>query len=144
MSSATADPVVVVAYVLTGLAALVVVLTRLRLAASHPGTLLASHTWLGMLGVVIWTVFLVAPGDTTAGGSLVGVVALGCWWVVSLAGLVIMMRWMPSRSRGKRAARTASPAADSWTRGPGLSLLAHVGMFLGVCFFTWAYVTGAV
>lgn len=143
MSSPTAD---VVAYVLTALAAVVVVLTRLRLSSSHRGTLLNAHTYLGLLGVVVWTVFLVAPDETVAGDSLVGLIGLGCWWVVSILGLVIMMRWMPSRrsSRGKRAARACSSAADSWTSGPGLSVLGHVGLFLGACFFTWAYVTGAV
>ena len=33
---------------------------------------------------------------------------------------------------------------DSWSEGPGLSILAHVGMLVGVCVFTWAYLTSAV
>lgn len=141
MSSAAPE---IVAYVLTGLAALVIVLTRLRLAQTHPGPLLDVHTGVGLVGVIVWTVFLVAPDEPERIWSLVGVIGLGCWWVVGIAGLFVLVRWMPPRSRGKRAARSTRPAADSWSRGPWLSLLAHLGMFAGVGFFTWAYVTGAV
>jgi hypothetical protein len=33
---------------------------------------------------------------------------------------------------------------DSWSEGPGLSVLAHVGMLVGVILFTFAYLTNAV
>ena len=132
------------AYVLTGLVGLVVVLTRLRLAQTHPGRLLDAHTGIGLVGLVVWTLFLVWPHDSWPGGSLVGVVGLGCWWVVGVLGLVILARWVPSGRGGRRAARRAARPSDSWSRGPWLSVLAHVGSFLAVGYFTWAYVTGAV
>ena len=49
------------------------------------------------------------------------------------------MRWLPSR--GKHA---PTATEDTWSEGPGLSVLAHVGMLVGVCVFTWAYLTSAV
>jgi hypothetical protein len=132
----------VIVYVLTGLAALVVVLTRLRLGRGRAGAgrhevgpaLLSLHTGAGVLALVTWTVFLVAPEDSAAGDPLVGIVALGLWWLVALAGLLILVRWLPSRGRHAAAERT-----DSWSQGPGLSVLAHVGMVVGVGVFTWAY-----
>ena len=49
---------------------------------------------------------------------------------------MILVRWMPAG--GKHA---SSPTEDTWSRGPGLSVLAHVGMLVGVVVFTWAYLT---
>ena len=137
----------VIVYVLTALAAVVVVLTRLRLGRKDDaagrfelgGGLLHLHTIAGVLALLIWVVFLVAPSDSTAGGSAVGIAALALWWVTSVCGLLILVRWMPSRGKHASAGTT-----DSWSEGPGLSVLAHVGMFVGVCVFTWAYLTSAV
>ncbi|GAB7005109.1 hypothetical protein JCM18899A_25820 [Nocardioides sp. AN3] len=133
----------IVAYVLTALGALAVLLTRLRLRHSHAGWPLAVHTVAGVVAVVLWLLFLVFPNDSFFGGSLMGVIALAFWWVVTATGLILLARWMPSRSRGKRAATTVS-AADSWTGSPWLSMLAHLGMLLGVSWFTWAYATSAI
>lgn len=140
-------PTQVIVYVLTALAAVVVVLTRLRLGKQDAAAgrfqvgrqLLNLHTGAGGLALVIWLVFLIAPGDTTAGGSTVGIIALAFWWIVALAGLLILVRWLPSH--GKHA---SSGAEDTWSEGPGLSVLAHLGMFVGVCVFTGAYLTAAV
>jgi hypothetical protein len=128
----------IVAYVLTALGALAVVLTRLRLRRSHAGFPLAAHTVAGTIAVVLWLVFLLAPSDTFLGGALLGVIALAFWWMMTAAGLTLLVRWLPSRSRGKRAAATVD-AADSWTGTPWLSALAHIGTLLGVSWFTWAY-----
>ena len=95
--------------------------------------------WLGALALVVWLVFLVSPEDTPSGDPLVGVVALGLWWAVAIAGLMILVRWLPSKGRHAVAA-----AEDTWSSGPGLSLLAHLGMVVGVAVFTWAYWTAAV
>lgn len=141
MSTAT------IVHVLTALAAVVVVLTRLRLGRGeqvagrlHVGrTLLNVHTGAGALATVAWVVFLVADEETVAGGAEVGIVALGLWWVVVLAGLLILVRWLPSHGR-----HAAPGVNDSWSEGPGLSVLAHVGMLVGVAVFTWAYLTQAV
>ena len=45
----------------------------------------------------------------------------------AVAGLLILVRWLPSR--GKHAAEARE---DTWSEGPGLSILAHVGMLVGV------------
>ena len=136
----------VIVYVLTALAAVVVVLTRLRLrgegGAGHlsvPHGLVNVHSVAGTLALVVWVVFLVADDETTLGGEAVGIVALALWWVTVVAGLLVLVRWLPSRGRHATAARE-----DSWSEGPGLSVLAHVGMLVGVCVFTYAYLTSAV
>jgi hypothetical protein len=54
--------------------------------------------------------------------------------VVTVAGLLILVRWLPSH--GKHA---SDGSHDSWSDGPGLSVLAHVGMLVGVVIFTVAY-----
>lgn len=128
-----------IVYVLTFLSAVVIVLTRVRLsqaqaAGQHQvgmGTVNA-HTGFGVIALVIWVVFLVTGNDM----SLVGVVALFFYWLTVVAGLLILLRWMPSRGR-----HASASADDSWSEGPGLSILAHVGMLVGVCVFTWFYAT---
>lgn len=133
----------VIVYVLSALAALVVVLTRLRLGRDdgaagrlHVGSrLLDVHTGSGVAALVVWLVFLIggdAFSDNVAG--VVGILALALWWVVVVAGLLILVRWLPSR--GKHA---APGTEDSWPAGPGLSVLAHVGMLVGVLVFTYFY-----
>lgn len=138
----------VVVYVLTFLGAVVVALTRLRLGRSEEGgarrvdvgpTWLLVHTVLGSLAVLVWLVFLVAPEDSVPGDPLVGIVALGLWWATAIAGLMILVRWLPSKGR-----HAVEVPEDSWSSGPGLSLLAHLGMVVGVAVFTWAYWTAAV
>jgi hypothetical protein len=128
-----------IVYVLTFLSAVVVVLTRVRLsqdqaAGQHQvgmGTV-NTHSAFGVVAVVLWVVFLVTGHDM----SLVGVVALFFYWLTALVGLMILLRWMPSR--GKHASGTTD---DSWSEGPGLSILAHAGMLVGVLVFTWFYAT---
>lgn len=138
----------VVVYVLTFLGAVVVALTRLRLGSSEEGgarrvdvgpTWLLAHTVLGSLALVVWLVFLIGPEDSVPGDPLVGIVALGLWWGTALAGLMILVRWLPSKGR-----HAVEVPEDSWSSGPGLSLLAHLGMVVGVAVFTWAYWTAAV
>jgi hypothetical protein len=136
----------VVVYVLTALSAVVVVLTRVRMRHGrgagrfHVGNrLLDLHTASGVAAVIAWTVFLVAPEDSPAGTSTMGIVGLGLYWVVTVAGLLILVRWLPSH--GKHA---SDGSRDSWSDGPGLSVLAHVGMVVGVVVFTVAYLTAKV
>lgn len=138
----------VVVYVLTFLGAVVVALTRLRLGRSEEGgarrvdvgpTWLLAHTVLGSLAVLVWLVFLLGPEDSVPGDPLVGIVALGLWWGTAIAGLMILVRWLPSKGR-----HAVEVPEDSWSSGPGLSLLAHLGMLVGVAVLTWAYWTAAV
>ncbi len=137
-----------IVYVLTALAAVVVVLTRLRLRRDRAGAgrvdiargPVGTHTVSGTLALVAWVAFLVA-GDSLSEGAAtaLGLVALVLWWVVTIAGLLILVRWLPSR--GKHA---AAGTEDSWSSGPGLSVLGHVGMVVGVAVFTFAYLTKVV
>ncbi len=129
-----------IVYVLTALAAVVILLTRLRLGRGDSGRvttsqrLLTVHTVVGVLALITWVVFLVADDDAMAGSEVVGIVALGFWWITVWAGLLILVRWLPSRGR-----HASDAQHDSWSKGPWLSLLAHLGLLVAVCFFTWAY-----
>ncbi len=137
----------VIVYVLTALAAVVVVLTRVRLREEGAaagrfqmgGGLLNLHTVAGALALIVWTTFLVAGSESALGNSTTGIIALAFWWITVVAGLLILVRWLPSH--GKHASEVAE---DTWAEGPGLSILAHVGLLVGVCVFTWAYLTAAV
>ena len=120
--------------VLTVLAAVVVVLTRVRLSKndgaaagrlSIPKNLLDTHTGAGVLALLIWIGFLVT------GAEVVGWIALASWWITVVAGLLILARWMPAQGR-----HSSGPVADTWGEGPGLSVLAHVGLLVGVIIFT--------
>lgn len=136
----------VVVYILTALAGVVVVLTRLRLRGEQGAGryklgngLVNLHSVAGGLAFVVWVVFLVAGEDTPVGGPLSGIVALGLWWITVIAGLLLLVRWLPSHGRHSNDVRE-----DSWSEGPGLSILAHVGLLVGVLVFTFAYLTAAV
>lgn len=138
----------VVVYVLTALAGVVVVLTRLRLRRRREGAgrvaiargPVGVHTVAGVLALLTWGTFLIA-GDRLSEdtASLVGIAGLVLWWVVTLAGLLILLRWLPARGR-----HAAAAVEDSWSEGPGLSILAHLGMVVGVVVFTYAYLIKAV
>lgn len=138
----------VIVYVLTALAAVVVVLTRLRLRPEvrEQGALTIArapvtvHTVAGALALVSWTTFLVTAdslGENTV--TLIGIFALACWWVTVVAGLLLLVRWLPVRGR-----HAGPGAADTWSDGPALSVLAHVGLLVGVVVFTYAYLVSAV
>lgn len=137
----------VIVYILTALAAVVVVLTRLRLGKQEGGagrvsvgaSLLNVHTAAGTLALVVWVAYLFASEGTPMGGELAGIIGLALWWVVTIAGLLILVRWIPSRGRHATSAKQ-----DTWSEGPGLSILAHVGMLVGVLVFTYAYAESLV
>lgn len=136
-----------IVYILTALAALVVVLTRVRLGGDKEGAgrlqtssmLLTVHTGAGILAIIAWVVFLVTGIGDGVGNSIVGIVGLAFFWLTAVAGLMILVRWLPSRGK-----HSSDAVHDSWSEGPGLSVLAHVGMLVGVCVFTWAYLTSAI
>ena len=137
----------VVVYILTALAAVVVVLTRLRLGKSEGGAgrvnvgtaLLNVHTFAGVLALAGWVTYLLASEDTPLGGELAGIIALALWWIVTVAGLLILVRWLPSHGR-----HATKAVEDTWSEGPGLSILAHVGLLVGVLVFTYAYANSHV
>ena len=53
---------------------------------------------------------------------------------VAAFGLLLLLRWLPSG--GKHATAVEE---DEWSEGPGLSILAHFGLLIGVAIFTYAY-----
>lgn len=127
---------------LTALAAVVVLLTRVRLGATdhRPAgrmdfskTVLTTHTAAGVVALLLWVPGLIVASRTLA------LLGLGAWWVVTVAGLLLLARWLPAH--GKHAGEAV---ADEWTEGPGLSLLAHLGMLGGALFFTWAVLAQGV
>jgi uncharacterized membrane protein len=128
-----------IVYVLTFLSAVVVVLTRVRLsqaqaAGQHQvgmGTVNV-HTVCGVIALLCWVPFLALGHDN----SLLGVIGLFFYWLTVIAGLMILLRWMPSRGR-----HASGSTDDSWSEGPGLSILAHVGLLVGVVVFTWYFAT---
>ena len=110
----------VIVYVLTALAAVVVVLTRLRMRGVKGAArvfvgraLLNIHTVAGVLALAVWVAFLVASDDSALGSAAAGVVGLGLWWVVTVAGLLMLVRWVPSH--GRHAAISAAEGR-SWIR----------------------------
>ena len=130
-----------VLWMLTALAAVVVLLTRMRLSATGrqpghaqiPGAILNAHTVLGVTALAVWIYYLTSPSD------LLGIVALVVWWFEVVVGILILARWLPG------AGRHAAPAVDdSWAEGPYLSILGHVGLLLGVAFFTYCVLAGNI
>lgn len=130
-----------IALVLTALAAVVVVLTRVRLAGRGseaagrlgiPRSLVTVHTLFGVLALGAWGAFLL-----TDVRKWIGYAGLLCWWVTTVAGLLILLRWLPARGR-----HASGPAADSWGEGPGLSVLGHVGLLVGSVVWTYLLVSG--
>ena len=123
-----------ITWVLTVLAAVVVVLTRVRLSREDgdtagrvaiPKAVLNLHTIAGVPALVVWVAFLLT------GSTVLGVVGLLLWWVTVVAGLLVLARWMPAKGR-----HSSGPATDSWGEGPGLSVLAHVGLLVGAVIWT--------
>jgi hypothetical protein len=129
-----------IAFVLTALAAVVVVLTRVRLASREevaagrldiPRGLVNVHTTFGVLALGLWGYFLLA----TSPDKTYGYAGLGAWWITTVAGLLILLRWLPAHGR-----HASGPAADSWGEGPGLSVLGHVGLLVGSVVWTYLLV----
>jgi hypothetical protein len=132
-----------ITWFLTALGAVVVLLTRIRLGGASAGesnrasgvagvssALLRMHTTVGVLTLLVWIVALVTTRREIAFGALAG------WWLLAIVGLLLLARWLPSASKHAKGA-----AADAWGSGAGLSLLGHVGMLLGVSYFTFVTFT---
>jgi amino acid transporter len=128
-----------IAFVLTALAAVVIVLTRVRMSSRDedaagrvdiPHVLVNVHTIFGVLALGLWGTYLLATVDKVYGWA-----GLACWWITTVAGLLILARWIPARGR-----HASGPAADSWGEGPGLSVLGHVGLLVGSIVWTYLLV----
>lgn len=132
-------------YLLTGVAGIIVLLTRLRMRSGGGGRVSSAttwarvHAWCGLLGVIVWLVFLAFPSENPLGSSLTGIFGLFFWWLTVCAGLLMLTRWIKPRGRRARAV-----VGDSWSEGPALSVLAQVGLLAIVAYFTWAYLIQVV
>ena len=130
-----------VLWMLTALGAVVILLTRMRLSANArqsghaqiSGTILNAHTVLGVSALAVWVYYLTSPSDG------LGLVSLALWWHEVVVGILNLLRWVPGGGR-----HAAPSVDDSWATGPSLSILGHVGMLLGVAFFTYCVLTGKV
>lgn len=132
----------ILVYLATALVAVVVALTWLRLRAAdlHTGRFVPRlHVIAGLVGLVVWVVFLVFPVGSPLGSSLAGVVGLFFLWLVVVAGIFLMVRWLPSR--GKHAGAGNHRRGGT---GPALSVVVHMSTLVLVVWLTWAYVTTIV
>ncbi len=127
-----------VLWMLTALAAVVVLLTHMRMSSTAvqsghariPQAIITSHTVVGVLALAVWIGFLSSANQRVGYGGLL------LWWIEVVLGVAILSRWLPGAGR-----HTSEATDDTWADGPGLSLLGHVGLLLGACFFTWAVLT---
>lgn len=136
------DPMpVIISTVLLVLAVVLVVLTRLRLASGEerasghldiPKSVVDAHTVVGSLAIVVWGTYLFFGVDW-----VVGFLGLLLWWGTTVIGLLILMRWMPSKGR-----HASEGSGDSWTEGPWLSMVAHLGALVGAIVWTTFFVLG--
>lgn len=125
---------VALVYLLTIASLIAVIGTRLRLRGGS--SWLHLHTGFGVVGFVLWMAFLIAPESSTLGSAEVGIVGLGCWWVVSVVGLMLIQS--SRRGRGRRVAHGR--------RGGGqvFAAIVHVGVFAAWVVCTYAYATKKV
>lgn len=137
-----------VLWMLTALAAVVVLLTWMRMKASAtrtghaaiPQGIVTGHTLFGVVALGVWAYYLTSP-STSLGPVSLGVVSLVLWWIEVILGLLILMRWLPGAGGGLHADDAKD---DSWADGPALSILGHIGMLLGIGFFTFVVLTDRV
>lgn len=126
----------VFAWILVALAALVLVLTPLRLRASRnqegmvdfSDWALNLHSITLVIGLGLIVLRLLDIHESTM-ATWLAILALV---IASLIGLSFLARWRRPRSR-----HAVDFAGDSWTRGPWLSQVAHVGLTIGTVLFTW-------
>ncbi len=122
----------------TGLAAVIVLLVAIvNGRAGFRGWPLI-HTLAGLLGLLVWGAFLVAPAGTWLGGSGVGIVGLAFWWIVGVVGVVLLVAAFPRRARGVRT------SADRGSTGSWWAVLGHLVVVATVAVMTWAYLVQRV
>ena len=85
---------------------------------------------VGVLTLVVWVFALVTAQELAA------YAALAAWWLLTIIGLLLLARWLPSGGR-----HSGEKAVDAWGAGAGLSALGHLGMLVGVCYFTFVTLT---
>ena len=122
-------------WMLTGLAAVVVLLTRMRLSnerqqsghAMVPLTIVNAHTLVGVVALGVWIYYLTSPDD------LVGVIALGVWWVEVGIGMLILARWVsrPGKHAADATGDTLGAGAGAVGPRPHRDAARHLLLHLG-------------
>ena len=127
-------PLLVAWFVALGV--LVFVLTPLRLRRSKgeqgmtdfSGWVLNAHSITLFVGLGLISLRLLDVHTSAAAAWL----AIICMVIASLIGLSFLGRWRRTGSRHSEAFQ-----GDSWTRGPWLSQIAHIGTALGTIALAW-------
>lgn len=124
------------AWILVGLATLVLVLTPVRLRAARgragmvefSGWVLNLHSIALVVALALIVLRLLGVHESGAAtwAAIAGLV------IASLIGLSFLARWRRPRSR-----HAVGFDGDGWTSGPWLSQLAHIGLTLGTFVFAW-------
>lgn len=130
----------IIVWVLFTLALLVVLLTRVRLRSEEEGggkkvsrLAVNIHTAAGVFTAIAWV------GYKATGEALLGMIGLIVWWVLAFAGLALLVRWLPTHGK-----HVSHEDEDEWAEGPGLSLVAHFGVVIGITVVTLLYATNKV
>ncbi len=131
------------AWLLLALGALVLVLTQVRLRSSKGGrgmtdiapAAINGHTGLGLLAGVIVALRLLGLHESGT-ATWVAIVAMA---IAALLGLAFLARW-----RGSGGRHSVAVEGDSWTSGPWLSQIAHIGYALGTVVFIWLLLSDRV
>lgn len=126
----------VFAWILVALAILVLVLTPLRLRGSRgqdgmvdfSGWALNLHSITLVIGLGLIVLRLLDIHES----SFATWVAILSLVIASLVGLSFLARWRRSGSR-----HAVAFGGDSWTSGPWLSMIAHIGLAIGTIAFAW-------
>jgi hypothetical protein len=96
----------------------------------YSAALVRAHTTIGVVTLISWIVALVT------GRREIALVVLAGWWLLAIFGLLLLARWLPSHAK-----HSDDKKGDTWGSGAGLSVLGHVGMVVGVSYFTFIVVT---
>lgn len=126
----------VLAWILVGLASVVLVLTPVRLRSARgqegmvdfSGWVLNLHTISLFLGLALIALRLLGVHESGP-ATWVAIIAMA---IASLIGLSFLARWRRSGSR-----HAVAFGGDSWTRGPWLSQIGHIGLAIGTVVFAW-------
>lgn len=129
-------------WILTALCAVVVLATpvRLRRESTQGGirigrTVQRVHTVAGLIGVGAWAALVLWGPQVWLGDALMGVIGLAGLWIASVAGLLIMLRWLPTPGDTHRRSFT------EFVAGPLPSIVGHPAVLAATIYFCWAYVT---
>lgn len=128
-------------WILTAVCAVVIVATPVRLGreSKYQGIRIGRgvqrvHTLAGLVALAAWSALLYWGRDVWLGDALMGVIGLAGFWVAAFAGLLIMLRWLPTPGDDDRRSFRET------LLGPLPSVVGHLAVFGATVYFCWAYV----